>query len=349
MSAQIIPPNKDLSSIDKSEIDSLSSRVERLQDSSRFWTSWYLRMVFFAVLVTALTFVAQFLATKRANELANTESLLGGAKARALAEELKDKDLKIGSLKVESEQLILGVAEAKARTKLAEAKIASAEAASKSAVAQVAAADARSAEAQRGAAEASAKAESFRSDIAKANESAEQARAETASAKAEVAKANLEVARLKMPRILGDQDSLTSEMAKYKGTEYTFFGVSPDDDSIMLLRNLDNILQKAGWTRTVSPGFPGLNIYGTDPNNFTVPQAIFDGIRIQVESPDVPVDTSLPLDKLPVRIQTAVSLNLAIFARLSPPEATRFPRVVNILKGESKLIHISIGRKVVAP
>ncbi|MGI8990051.1 MAG: hypothetical protein ACR2I2_10765, partial [Bryobacteraceae bacterium] len=109
--AQNITPNKNLSLIDRSEVASLTSKADRLQKSTTFWNIWYLGLVGFAVVITAGTFLSQYLALKNSNELASTESLLSSAKDRALASELKDKDLKIGDLNIESGKLSAVIAE----------------------------------------------------------------------------------------------------------------------------------------------------------------------------------------------------------------------------------------------
>jgi hypothetical protein len=232
--------------------------------------------------------------------------------------------------------------EARSLAKGFESKIAESDARAKTAEAQVATAMAASEE-------ASAKAELFRRDIARANESAAKAEAQVASAKAEAANANLQVARLKLPRSLSDVPSLILSLVAFKGTKYTFTGVGPDEDSIMLLRTIDDALQKAGWERTLTPGFPGINVYGTLPNNFAVPNAILDGIRIEVERPDAPLDLNKQIIDFPPLVQCAVALNFAIFSRLSPPESSVLPRIVSVVKGQSESIKISVGRKIVAP
>lgn len=254
---------------------------------------------------------------------------------------------RIAASKRESDEKI---AEVQRGAKEADARIAEAQRGSAEANERALKAQESLASAEQHAKEADAKAEGFRLDIAKANESAEQARAQVAGATAEAARANLEVARLKQPRSLTDVASLVSSLGPFKGTKYTFTGVGPDEDSIMLLRNINDVLQKAEWERSPSPGgFPGINVYGSDPNNFAVPSAILDGLRIEVEVPDAPLDPKTPLADLPVIAQRAVSLNFALFSNMKPSESPTFPRVVNVVKGNSEAIKISVGRKVVAP
>lgn len=224
------------------------------------------------------------------------------------------------------------IADSNARVKAAEARIASANAASKEAVATVATADAR---------------------IAEATSRAKGAEALVASAKAQAAKAELgtaqarlELAKLKSPRSLIDVPALISALAAFKNTEYTFSAVFEDEESLKLLKIVDDVLQRAGWKRTKPPGgFPAINVFGVEAD-FAVPAALTNGIRISVSSlEDLSVLQSLPSDRWPVQVRTAVALNLALAAKLSPPEELEQPFKVNMVKGESKVVQISIGKK----
>ena len=233
------------SSMERGEIGGLTSNVERLQGSTQVWNSWYLRFVFVAVVLTAATFVSQYVATKRSRELADAESLLSSAKDRALATQLKDRDVQISDLNRESDSLRLAVADANARAASAEALVASANAASKSAVAKVSEAEARIAEAQRGAAEASAKAEQFRLDIAQANERA--ASANLTAEKERIARLQLE-ARL-ADRILtsGQQTEMTERLRPLAGTVVDVMTWGDTSEVQMISSLILSSLAKAGW------------------------------------------------------------------------------------------------------
>jgi multidrug efflux pump subunit AcrA (membrane-fusion protein) len=201
--------------------------------------------------------------------------------------------------------------------------------------------------AEQHAADANAKAEGFRLSIAKANESAAQAQAQVANATAEAAKANLELARLKLPRSLSRVPELVAELGAFKATEYTFVSVFQDEDSLYLLRAIDDLLQKAGWKRDTPPrGFPAINIYGNDPNNFAVTVGFNTGIQISVDVPDAASTIeSLPIDNLPPLVKAAVALDVWLSSSLSPPQAEDDRKKVNVEKGTSPAIRIAVGKK----
>jgi hypothetical protein len=345
---QNISDQQKFSNGDSSSIDELNSSIARLKRSADWWNNSYLFLGAMAVIVAGATAYFQYVSVSKTRLLADTEAELSRVKESQLNESLKEKDVEIAALnraaayaqeQVANAELHIAAAnqraaEANAMAKESEALVASANAASKEAVAKVA-------EAQRASAEASAKAEGFRADIAKANTSADQARAETA-------KANLEVERLKRPRTLLDPDGLAKDLSPFKDTEYAFSGVAPDEESILLLRSIDAALRKAGWKRAKSmPGFPAVNIYGSD-QDLSVPNALLDGVRIEVERPDAPLDASLPLTSFPQVVRTAVALNIALAGKIYPPENSGYPKVVNVSKGDFVPIKISVGRKVVA-
>jgi hypothetical protein len=189
ITAQQIPPRQTISKAESPEIASLNSKVENTQSSAKFWTSLYLSLVLFAVILTFGTFVAQYMSTKRSQEVAFAETLRSAEKDRTLSVELRDKDLKIeearargasaeeksamaneraGRAESHLAEANARATEATARVKEAEAQVALANAASKDAVAKVA-------EAQQASAEAGAKAEGFRLEIARASQSAAEA------------------------------------------------------------------------------------------------------------------------------------------------------------------------------
>jgi hypothetical protein len=200
------------------------------------------------------------------------------------------------------------------------------------------------ANAQKSAADANAKAEGFRLSIAKANESAAQAQAQVANATAEAAKANLELARLKTPRSLIRVPELISALEPFKGTGYVFVSVFQEEDSLYLLRAIDDVLQKAGWNRAKSVGgFPGINIYGNQPNNFAVPVGFNTGIQISVDSSEsVATLKALPVDKLPQLVKAAMTLDIGLSSNLSPPTDAK---LVDVQPGTSPIIRIAVGKK----
>lgn len=189
-------------------------------------------------------------------------------------------------------------------------------------------------------------ADSFEKDIVSAKNQAASAESHLAEALQRAAEATAALDRLKSPRSLTNIPGLISTLARFKDTEYTFSSVSADEESIQLLKRLNDVLQQAGWKRTKPPGgFPAINVFGTD-DPFAVPAALTNGIRVSVDWPEgLSALEPLPLDKLPTLIQAAVSLNITLSSSLSPPEDIAHPHLVDIVKGESKTIRISVGKK----
>jgi len=189
-------------------------------------------------------------------------------------------------------------------------------------------------------------ADSFEKDIVLAKKQAADAESHLAEALRRVAEATAELDRLKSPRSLTGVPELISTLTAFKDTEYTFSSVCADEECLRLLKSVNDVLQRAGWKRTnPPPGFPAINVFGKD-DPFSVPEALTNGVRISVDSPEgLSALQSLPLDKLPILVRTAVSLNIALSSSLSPPENIEHPHPVEIIKGESKTIRIAIGKK----
>ncbi len=228
-----------------------------------------------------------------------------------------------------------------------ELDIAKANKGSAEALERAAKAEANLANAQKSAADANAKAEGFRLSIAKANESAAQAQAQVANATAEAAKANLELTKLKTPRSLTRVSELISALEPFKGMEYVFVSVFQDEESMNLLKAIHEALQKAGWKRGKSVGgFPGVNMYGKDVPDFSVPIGFNTGIQISTESPKPleHLDTAKVTD-FPQYIQAAAALQIGLSACLFPSSPTNLGKLVSVETGTSTIIRIAIGKK----
>jgi hypothetical protein len=198
--------------------------------------------------------------------------------------------------------------------------------------------NARAAKALEAAEIARTNAEGLSLQIAQANERA-------ANAEKRTAEAEVELARLKLPRSLTRVPELISALGPFKGTEYVFVSVFQDEESIYLLRAIDDVLQKAGWTRGKSVGgFPGINIYGSEPNNFSVPVGVNIGVQVSTDSPK-DVDTSLKIEELPQYLQAAITLHVGLSSCLFPSSNNSTAKVVNVQKGTSTTIRIAVGRK----
>jgi hypothetical protein len=187
-------------------------------------------------------------------------------------------------------------------------------------------------------------ADSFEKDIVSAKKQAANAESHLAEALRRAAEATAEIDRLKSPRSLTNIPKLISALVEFKDTEYTFSSVFEDEESINLLKSVDDVLQRAGWKRGKPlGGFPSINVFGKD-NPFSVPLALTNGIRISVESPEeLSVLRSMPFNSLPMPARAARSLYFSLHSSLSPPE--EHPTLVNMVKGNSKTVSISIGKK----
>lgn len=192
-------------------------------------------------------------------------------------------------------------------------------------------------------------ADSFEKDIVSAKSQAAEAESHLADALQRAANAAAELDRLKSPRTLTNVGRLISTLSEFRGTEYTFSAVYANDESLSLLKIIDNALQLSGWKRGKPiSGFPSIDVFGKD-NPYPVPQALNKGIRISVDWPGGITDQlkSLNADQLPEPLKAAVYLNLALFSSVSPQEETPEKKAfqVNIETGDSKEVRISVGEK----
>lgn len=200
--------------------------------------------------------------------------------------------------------------------------------------------------AEQHAAEASAKAEGFRLDIAKSNQAAAQAQAQVAGAMAEAAKANLELAKIKSPRTFALPQETLSALQQFPGTEYTFSAVAGDEESVSFLKQIDSVLQSAGWKRVKPDQTPvmGINVFGD--NDFRVTIGILKGIKVEVGcAMDADALQQIPPSTWPMAVKLAGGFRNAVVASTTPSsEGNAAPSVV-ILRGLSEVIRISVGSK----
>lgn len=180
---------------------------------------------------------------------------------------------------------------------------------------------------------------------AKAEESLENAKKSAAQANERAANAELELARIRTPRSLTHVSEVDAALGQFKGTEYVFVSVFQDDESMNLLKHIDNLLKQAGWKRGTSVGgFPGVNIYGKNDPNFSVPIGFNTGIRVSVESPQ-PLDDKRPITELPRYVQAAVLLNFDLKSCLSPQDERNTEKLVGVDTGTSETVRIAVGKK----
>lgn len=186
-------------------------------------------------------------------------------------------------------------------------------------------------------------ADSFESDIVSAKKQAADAESHLLEAvkRADVVTAKLD--RLTTPRSLPHSPQMISSLMPFKGTEYMFTGVCEDKECVDLLRDIDSVLEGAGWKRIKSPHrFPGLVLWGEKKDDDGAGIDLIPGIKLSIESPDPNIE-GRTVANLPQYIQAAVFLNGVLAANVIPPENTG--RLVEKTLGSSTVISISVGRK----
>jgi hypothetical protein len=186
-------------------------------------------------------------------------------------------------------------------------------------------------------------ADSFEKDIVSAKKQASDAESHLAEALRQAADATAELNRLKSPRSLLHESDVVSALMPFKGTEYMFMSVFADEESITLLVQIDEVLQKAGWKRLWSTAPATYERIENIKDVGSLNAGLTTGIQISINSTE-PLTSlqSRPLDKLPQVIKAAVLLNTAISSNLFPPQ----PEMkVDVQPGTSGAIRITVGKK----
>jgi len=192
-------------------------------------------------------------------------------------------------------------------------------------------------------------ADSFEKDIVTAKQQAASAESHLAEALKQAADATAELNRLRSPRTLTNFHMLVADMKHFKNTNYKFVSVYPNDESIDLLKSIDDVLQQAGWNRQsqrgLNLGIPALNI--TDAHGtFVVAEGINTGVEISADSSEsVAVLNSLPPDKLPTALRIAVTLRNALASGILPSNDVNTKVSVNEVKQPTDLVQIAVGQK----
>lgn len=151
--------------------------------------------------------------------------------------------------------------------------------------------------------------------------------------------------QLKTPRSLDHLTEMIAALRPFKGTVYVFTSVYEDEESINLLRAIDNALKAAGWKRGKSiPGFPSIGPYGAQQPDFSVPPALVTGVQVSTESPK-PIDLTRPSNTLPLYLQAAGTLELDLRVCLSPPDENNVGKLAVVNRGTSKIVQIAVGKK----
>ncbi|MHB8216893.1 MAG: hypothetical protein ACYDDS_12525 [Candidatus Sulfotelmatobacter sp.] len=189
-------------------------------------------------------------------------------------------------------------------------------------------------------------ADSFEGDIKTAKQQAVDAESHLAEALRQAADARKELDLLKTPRTLTDTSALVSALKPFKGTRYIFFGLFGDEESTLLLRQIDGVLQSAEWERVQPPSpFPPAFTISIGNISIAVSHRIDTGVKITVESTEsVASLQSLPLDKSPPYIQAATALRGNLIPRIFPPQ-NGIADAIGVLSGNEPFVLITVGKK----
>lgn len=214
-------------------------------------------------------------------------------------------------------------------------------------------------EARADAKDALAKAQAAEHELARAESDA--AKAQTVSAEAlrsasddaqvargvkkELTETAEELKRIRSQRSILHPEEVSTALRQFSGTQYVFSGVGADEDSLALIKQIDDILQKAGWKRQPAHGrFPAINVF--EPNNTedSITVALVSGVLVSVDSQEeLAVLRAKPVQDLPPYIRAAISLTLNITSNLYPPQEKG--KTVNVEKGVSVVVRIAVGQK----
>ena len=172
-----------------------------------------------------------------------------------------------------------------------------------------------------------------------------EARRLAAEARQQAGEATIGVNRLKANRSLSNAAELSARLKEFENTEYTFSGVFADEESVGLLKEIDEALRRAGWrTAKGTHRFPAIELFGKDDD---VNEIVATGVQISVESVESPESLAtlqaLPLVKLLPPLNAAIALNLGLSSGISPQDAKA--KLVNVQPGTSKIVQISVGKK----
>lgn len=216
------------------------------------------------------------------------------------------------------------------------AQIAHDEADSVKVVADGAKTDAGGALARAGGAQASAR---------QARQQADTAEKHLADALKQAADTQAEINRLKSPRSLTNIPEMVKSLSNFKGTEYTFLEVAPEQEATDLLKSLDGTLQQAGWKRGAqASGFPSLNIYGD--GTLSVPVSLKNGVHVTVQSEtDFEILAKLPEPMMPSYIRAGVALLKLLALHLTPEHVPSTVEVEKESGSPHATVFIIIGKK----
>jgi len=164
-------------------------------------------------------------------------------------------------------------------------------------------------------------------------------------ARKEVAEAAEELKRVKAQRSILHLDNVIVALQQFSGAEYMFSGVGADEDSLTLIKQIDDILQKAGWKRQPAHGvYPAINVFEPQTADQSVTVALMSGVNVSVDSQETFAQLQAKqIADLPEYVRAAISLTLNMFPNLYPPQETGTK--ANVIKGNATVIRITVGHK----
>lgn len=189
-------------------------------------------------------------------------------------------------------------------------------------------------------------ADSFEKDITSAKKQAADAESHLAEALRQAAAATDELNRLKTPRTLTNASAVVEALKEFKDTEYTFASVFADEESIGLLKQIDSVLQLAGWKRIKPEGAIVIpHVLGKDVD-FAVPPGTGTGVSVSVDSLDsVASLRSRPRALQSTSLKAALAFRDNISSSLVPPQQGGVNKDVIVESGSSKTVRIFVGKK----
>lgn len=187
------------------------------------------------------------------------------------------------------------------------------------------------------------KADSFEADIKFVKTQAEEAKTKIEEVVDEAKEATEELHRIKVDRSLTNEPLFLKEVSNFPGAEYTFSGVSQDEESVKLLLRIDEVLQRAGWVRVKPNGVVmGLPVFAKEPD-FIVAVTTGTGVFVSIESLESPESINLrPRMKWTRPVQAAMGLAEALNLWISPKQDAK---TLTVNRGTSDIVQITVGKK----
>lgn len=161
-----------------------------------------------------------------------------------------------------------------------------------------------------------------------------------------------EIVRLKSARSFTNTPEMVVALEAFRGTEYTFSRVAPDEESIEFVRTIDSVLQQAKWVRVKPPPGPGngfeyegINPFGDLVPGFSIPIGLRWGIAISYDLPNPPPRGSRIVGPIPAYAQAGSMLDWLLAKHIFPPDNNSIGKGADMLQGGSHTVRIIVGSK----